>query len=50
MYEKIVYQQINIPSSTSASARQILKDLLNKDRDKRLGSTKDIQDLKGIFE
>ncbi|KAI6185033.1 Serine/threonine-protein kinase sgk-1 [Aphelenchoides bicaudatus] len=46
MYEKIVYQPLNVPGSTSANARQILKELLNKDRDKRLGSAKDIQELK----
>jgi hypothetical protein len=73
MYEKIVYQPLNVPGSTSPNARQILKgrhrlnflinfyknlflqpilksptlsELLNKDRDKRLGSGKDIQELK----
>jgi len=46
MYEKIVYSTLTIPSSASPNARQILKDLLSKDKEKRLGSQKDVQDLK----
>ncbi|KAI6227575.1 Serine/threonine-protein kinase sgk-1 [Aphelenchoides fujianensis] len=46
MYEKIVHQPLTIPNTTSPTARQILKELLNKDKDARLGSSRDFDDIK----
>ncbi|KAI6189278.1 AGC-kinase C-terminal domain-containing protein [Aphelenchoides besseyi] len=46
MYEKIVHQQLTIPNTTSPNARQILKELLNKDKEARLGSSHDVEDVK----
>ncbi|KAI6216098.1 hypothetical protein M3Y94_00463300 [Aphelenchoides besseyi] len=46
MYEKIVHQPLTIPNTTSPNARQILKELLNKDKEARLGSSRDVEDVK----
>ncbi|TMS36438.1 hypothetical protein L596_003600 [Steinernema carpocapsae] len=45
MYDKIINQKLNISALASPNSRDLLTNLLNKDRTKRLGSLEDFKEI-----